>query len=92
MVAIGATTKPNLIYGMGISAQWKGLDVNVHFQGAGKSTFFLDGSSVYAFSSGTWGNILNDLVEDRWIDATISGDPSTENPDASYPQFKLWRQ
>lgn len=86
-VAIGATTKPNLIYGMGISAQWKGLDVNVHFQGAGKSTFFLDGSSVYAFSSGTWGNILNDLVEDRWIDATISGDPSTENPDASYPRL-----
>ena len=62
-VAIGATTKPNLIYGMGISAQWKGLDVNLHFQGAGKSTFFIDGPSVYAFSSGTWGNILSDLVE-----------------------------
>ncbi len=31
-VAIGATTVPNLIYGMGISAQWKGLDVNLHFQ------------------------------------------------------------
>lgn len=31
-VAIGATTKPNLIYGFGMSAKWKGLDVNVHFQ------------------------------------------------------------
>ncbi len=31
-VAIGATTKPNLIYGFGIAANWKGLDVNLHFQ------------------------------------------------------------
>lgn len=86
-VAIGATTKPNLIYGMGISAQWKGLDVNLHFQGAGKSTFFIDGPSVYAFSSGTWGNILSDLVENRWIDSSISNNPATENPNASYPRL-----
>ena len=32
-VAIGATTKPNLIYGFGISAQWKGFDFNAHFKG-----------------------------------------------------------
>ena len=86
-VSIGATTKPNLIYGMGISAQWKGLDVNLHFQGAGKSTFFIDGPSVYAFSSGTWGNILSDLVENRWIDSSISNNPATENPNASYPRL-----
>ena len=86
-VAIGATTKPNLIYGMGISAQWKGLDVNLHFQGAGKSTFFIDGPSVYAFSSGTWGNIFSDLVENRWIDSSISNNPATENPNASYPRL-----
>lgn len=86
-VSIGATTKPNLIYGMGISAQWKGLDVNLHFQGAGKSTFFIDGPSVYTFSSGTWGNILSDLVENRWIDSSISNDPATENPNASFPRL-----
>lgn len=86
-VSIGATTKPNLIYGMGISAQWKGLDVNLHFQGAGKSTFFIDGPSVYAFSSGTWGNILSDLVENRWIDSSISNDPATENPNVSFPRL-----
>lgn len=86
-VSIGATTKPNLIYGMGISAQWKGLDINLHFQGAGKSTFFIDGPSVYAFSEGTWGNILSDLVKDRWIDSSISNNPATENPNASYPRL-----
>ena len=29
-VAIGATKKPNFTYGFGVSAKWKGLDVNVH--------------------------------------------------------------
>ena len=40
-VPIGSTTRPNLIYGFGMSATWKGFDVNLHFQGAGKSLFLL---------------------------------------------------
>lgn len=87
-VAIGATKRPNLIYGVGISAHWKGLDINLHLQGAGKSTFFIDGPTVRAFSDGTWGNILTDIANsDRWIDSDISGDPATENPNASYPRL-----
>ena len=89
-VAIGSTRRPNLIYGMGLTAQWKGIDVNVHFQGAGKSNFFIYGKTVYAFSEGEWGNVLKDLVnEDRWISADISGDPATENPNASYPRLSF---
>nr|WP_321412164.1 TonB-dependent receptor [uncultured Carboxylicivirga sp.] len=88
IVAIGSTTTPNLIYGMGTTARWKNLDVNVHFQGAGKSTFPIYGKTVYAFSEQMWGNVLAGLVnEDRWISADISGDPSTENPNASYPRL-----
>jgi len=89
-VAIGATRKPNLIYGVGISSQWKGLDVSVHFQGAGKCTFPIYGKTVYAFNEGEWGNILKDLVgSDRWISADISGDPATENPNAAYPRLSF---
>nr|WP_320057279.1 TonB-dependent receptor [uncultured Bacteroides sp.] len=89
-VAIGATRKPNLIYGLGLSANWKGLDVNVHFQGAGKSTFFISGKTVYAFSEGEWGNLLKGLVDsDRWISADISGNSATENPNASYPRLSF---
>jgi TonB-linked SusC/RagA family outer membrane protein len=87
VVAVGATRRPNMIYGLGAAASWKGLDVNVHFQGAGKSTFFIFGKCVYAFSEGQWGNIMNGMVEDRWISADISGDPATENPNASYPRL-----
>ena len=87
-VTIGATTRPNMIYGFGISASWKGLDVNVHFQGAGKTSFFIDGPTVYAFSSGEWGNILADVAgSNRWIEHEISGTMSTENPNASYPRL-----
>ena len=87
-VAIGATTKPNMIYGFGISASWKGLDVNVHFQGAGKTSFFIEGATVHTFSAGEWGNILSDVANsNRWIDHEISGTMATENPNASYPRL-----
>ena len=64
IVAIGSTTKPNLVYGFGLSAKWKGLDVNMHFQGAGKSSFFINGTTVHMFSGGDgWGNVLKEMAE-----------------------------
>ena len=83
-VPIGATTRPNFIYGFGISAQWKGIDVNVLFQGAGKSTFCIEGYTVYPFSEKDWGNILTDVVEsNRWI-LGENEDPNAEYPRLSY--------
>ncbi len=88
--AIGATRRPNMIYGIGTSARWKGLDINVHFQGAGKSSFFIYGKTVYAFSAGEWGTVLKDLMgPNRWISSEISGDPATEDPNASYPRLSF---
>lgn len=95
VVAIGATRVPNLIYGLGASSTWKGFDMNIHFQGAGKSSYFINGPSVYPFSQilqGNklpWGNLLADLAVpgNRWISRDISGDPSTENVNAKYPRL-----
>ena len=87
-VAIGTTSKPSLIYGVGASVNWKGLDVNVHFQGAGKSSVIISGSNTYPFSYGEWGNVLSDIMtSSRWISQDISGDPATENPNAEYPRL-----
>ncbi|HCX57483.1 MAG TPA: SusC/RagA family protein, partial [Sphingobacterium sp.] len=87
-VAVGATRRPNLIYGVGASASWKNLDISVHFQGAGKSTFFTYGKTVYAFSEGEWGQVMKGSMGDnRWISADISGNPATEDPNASYPRL-----
>jgi TonB-linked outer membrane protein, SusC/RagA family/TonB-dependent outer membrane receptor, SusC/RagA subfamily, signature region len=84
IVPIGATTRPNLIYGLGISATWKGLDFNVHFQGAGKSHFFINGFAVYPFVNGEWGNILEDMANsNRWI-LGVNEDPNAEYPRLSY--------
>ncbi|MCW1736081.1 SusC/RagA family TonB-linked outer membrane protein [Anaerorudis cellulosivorans] len=84
IVPIGSTTRPNLIYGLGLSATWKGFDFNMHFQGAGKSHFFIDGFTVYPFSQGEWGNILEDMANsNRWI-LGVNEDPNAEYPRLSY--------
>ena len=89
IVPIGASRVPSLIYGVGMSARWRGLDFNIHFQGAGKSSYFINGPSVYPFAEGDWGNILTDVAVpgNRWISKDISGDPATENPQAKYPRL-----
>ena len=80
---IGATTRPNLIYGFGLSVLWKDLDFNVHFQGAGKSSFFIDGYTVYPFSQEDWGNILTD-VEGKYWSLGVNENPNAEYPRLSY--------
>ena len=84
-LAIGAATRPNLTYGFGASANWKGLDINVHFQGVGKSSYFIDGSSVYMFQGGDgWGNILNELANsNRWV-LGVNEDPNADYPRLTY--------
>lgn len=87
-VAIGATSRPNMIYGVGASASWNGLDINVHFQGSGRTTFCIGGNGVYPFAYQGWGNVLTDVINSsRWISSDISGDPATENVNAKYPRL-----
>lgn len=81
IVPIGSTTKPNLIYGFGVSANWKGFDFNVLFQGVGKSSFFINGFTVYPFSKGSWGNILTDVVDNYWSLG------KNEDVNAKYPRL-----
>ncbi len=93
-VPIGATKVPNAIYGLGLSLQWRNFDINVHFQGAGKSAYMLNGPAIHAFSNGAWGNILTDLEnpQNRWIAKEISGTPDTENIHAKYPRLSYGGQ
>ncbi|EFB32254.1 TonB-linked outer membrane protein, SusC/RagA family [Segatella oris F0302] len=86
-VAIGATDTPSLIYGLGASVSWRGFDLNLHFQGAGKYTFLINSGAVNAFRDGRWGNILQGITDNRWISSDISGTKETENPNAPYPRL-----
>lgn len=89
VVPIGASRVPSMIYGFGFSVLWKGFDINIHLQGSGSSSYFINGPSVYPFVEGGWGNVLTEVgnPQNRWISKEISGDPSTENPNAKYPRL-----
>lgn len=94
VVPIGHSKKPGFVYGMGLSAQWKGLDASVHFQGAGRVDVMMNGANVHAFSRDSWGNILAGLIDDndRWVSRDISGTPDTERTNASYPRLEYGNQ
>ncbi|PWG81250.1 SusC/RagA family TonB-linked outer membrane protein [Pararcticibacter amylolyticus] len=82
VVPVGATPYPNLVYGFALVTQWKNLDINIFFQGVGKSSFFIDGYTVYPFSQGDWGNILTDVVRsNRWVLG------ENEDINAAYPRL-----
>jgi hypothetical protein len=90
IVPVGAGWRPSLEYGLGMSASFKGIDFNVHFQGAGRNSYFLNGPTVYPFVEGGWGNILTEVVEpgSRWVSEDIpGGHAGTENPTAKYPRL-----
>ena len=59
--------------------------MNVHFQGSGKSTFFIDGTTVQMFSGGDgWGNVLKEMANgNRWI-LGVNEDPNAEFPRLTY--------
>lgn len=89
IVPIGNTRTPELVYGFGLSAQWRGFDFSVLFQGAGKTDFILEGYSVFPFIQGEAGNILSAAADprNRWISREISGDASTERQDVTFPRL-----
>jgi hypothetical protein len=89
VVPIGSQTVPCIIYGLGFSAQWRGIDFGLLLQGAGQSDFFLNGNGVFPFNGGEVGNILSVVSNDndRWIPREISGGAVTERPDAIFPRL-----
>jgi hypothetical protein len=90
IVAIGASWRPAVEYGIGMTASFRGFDINVHFQGAGRNSYFLNGPTVYPFVEGAWGNILTQVMEPgkRWISKDLATDGKTaENPNAIYPRL-----
>lgn len=87
-VPLGYKTYPGIQYGAGLSLSWKNFDFSILFQGSGRCDFFIKGDGVYPFNSGSTGNVLQVVADaDRWIPKEISGNPATENPNASWPRL-----
>ncbi|MCC6290446.1 MAG: TonB-dependent receptor [Chitinophagaceae bacterium] len=71
---IGNPSTPQLIYGFSPTISFKGLDLNLLFQGAGAGSFYLNGQAAYPFSNS--GSAVASTL-DYW---------TPENPDAKYPR------
>lgn len=79
---IGGTYDPKIVYGFGVSMEYKGFDFSFFFQGNGKTTYAIGGESFLPGSNaGTQGNIFTN-VDDRW---------TVDNPrqDAFYPRLQM---
>lgn len=63
IVAVGATNRPNLIYGLGLSVKWKGLDVNLHFKARASRSFSCPGNVSELSAKGNGVILLKEL----WI-------------------------
>jgi len=53
-VPIGYPTTPEIIYGFGLSAGYKGFDASVFFQGSARSSFWVDAVATAPFINHSW--------------------------------------
>src|SRR3546814_16389093 len=74
-VPIGLPTVPQIVYGVGISSGFKGLDFSVFFQGLARESFFIDPASTAPFVNNT--QVLSAYAGNNW---------SEENQDL----YALW--
>ncbi|MGL4805333.1 MAG: SusC/RagA family TonB-linked outer membrane protein [Bacteroidales bacterium] len=86
-IAIGYTNMPEIVYGFGMTANWKNFDVNVFFQGVSRVSFFTGGTSMQPFTSGNMGRaaINADVYDHVW---KTTNTPE-QNANALYPRLSL---
>jgi len=80
MIPIGYPTIPEIVYGFGASMGYKKVDFSFFFQGSGRSSFFIDPTSISPFVKER--NALQIIADNHWSD---------ENPDpnAFWPRMSV---
>lgn len=79
-VPLGGTVDPQIVFGFGGNVSYKNIDVNIFFQGNGRTWRFIGGSGFLPGSSmGAMYNIY-DNYQDRWT-------PDNPSQDAFYPRL-----
>lgn len=86
---IGNTT-PRFQFGFNSSVAWKGLSLNMFFQGVGKRDFWTSDDRRWPFNSNEFGTIFSDQL-DYWkpVDKT-AGNYTAVNPNPEY--FRIYNQ
>lgn len=87
-IYLGYTTLPEITYGFGATAQWKGLDLNVFFQGIAHVNFFLSGASITTPFSAN--NLERSAVQrDVWNHGWRSDLSAEQKAAAIYPRMTV---
>jgi hypothetical protein len=89
-IYLGYTTLPEITYGFGVGAEYKGFDINVFFQGVDHVNFFLSGASLTSpFSSGSLERsaIQRDVWENGWNGITRNGEDMSKLASVVYPRL-----
>jgi len=83
-VAIGYTSIPEINYGFGLSAGWKGFDLSLFFQGVDHVSRMISGGPIFGSGGSILvnGQIYADVAKNRW---------TLQNPDpnAKYPRLSM---
>ena len=88
MVPIGISYTPEVVYGFGVSLGYRGLDLSCFFQGATRTSFFINSQAVSPFidygGSGLSGKAINGMLQavadDYWSE-------TNRNPYAQFPRL-----
>ncbi|MDR3250739.1 MAG: TonB-dependent receptor [Tannerella sp.] len=87
IVPLEYSSTPQIQYGFATEFNWKKWNVSALLEGVSRVKYFSGGHGFYPFDGREVGNVLDIVKEDRWTSAAISGDPSTENPNARFPRL-----
>ena len=75
MEDVGNPSVPEIVYGFGLNAEWKGAYVGIFFQGSGNTSTVLGASSNGAFFPFQWGveeSAVRSEVANRWTEQNPS--------------------
>ena len=86
MVPVGYPKTPEINYGFGLSAGFKGLDISFFFHGSARSSFFIDADAMSPFiRSGSLENGLAKFIaDDYWSEIS-------QNPYSGWPRLATYR-
>lgn len=73
---------PEIVYGFGFSAQWKGFDFSLFFQGAAHTSLVMSGFHPFGINNNVKRNVMQFVADDYWNES---------NPDihAAYPRLSV---
>ncbi len=89
VVPLEYSSTPQIQYGFATEFGWKKWNLSVLFEGVDRVKYFSGGTGFFPFAGRETGNVLTEVADqaNRWTSAEISGNPSTENPNAKFPRL-----